>query len=320
MSKTSALDLASGLGGKIRKEQVKSAVDQYENYHEIYGGEVESRTSNYADLANKYYDLVTSFYEYGWGESFHFGSRWQGETLRESLKRHEHFLALQLGLKKGMKVLDVGCGIGGPLREIARFSSASVTGLNNNAYQISRGKELNFSVGLSETCNFVKVGVYREICRVLKPGQLFALDEWCMTDKYDPGNSRHRSIKAEIELGNGLPDIRTTKQCIQALKDAGFEVVSVKDLAEDSPLPWYLPLDSSQFSLNGFRLTRVGRFITHMLVKTLECLHVAPQGSLRVSSFLETAAEGLVKGAKEGIFTPIFFVLARKPLDKQPEI
>ncbi|EEE60146.1 hypothetical protein OsJ_13040 [Oryza sativa Japonica Group] len=299
--------------------------ERYENYHEIYGGEVESRTSNYADLANKYYDLVTSFYEYGWGESFHFGSRWQGETLRESLKRHEHFLALQLGLKKGMKVLDVGCGIGGPLREIARFSSASVTGLNNNAYQISRGKELNFSVGLSETCNFVKadfmnmpipdatfdaayaieatchapdaVGVYREICRVLKPGQLFALDEWCMTDKYDPGNSRHRSIKAEIELGNGLPDIRTTKQCIQALKDAGFEVVSVKDLAEDSPLPWYLPLDSSQFSLNGFRLTRVGRFITHMLVKTLECLHVAPQGSLRVSSFLETAAEGLVKGA-----------------------
>jgi sterol 24-C-methyltransferase len=77
---------------------------RYENYHEIYGGEVESRTSNYADLANKYYDLVTSFYEYGWGESFHFGSRWQGETLRESLKRHEHFLALQLGLKKGMKV------------------------------------------------------------------------------------------------------------------------------------------------------------------------------------------------------------------------
>lgn len=25
---------------------------------------------------NKYYDLVTSFYEYGWGESFHFAPRW----------------------------------------------------------------------------------------------------------------------------------------------------------------------------------------------------------------------------------------------------
>lgn len=49
------------------------------------------------------------------------GCRWKGESLRESIKRHEHFLALQLGLKPGQKVLDVGCGIGGPLREIARF-------------------------------------------------------------------------------------------------------------------------------------------------------------------------------------------------------
>jgi hypothetical protein len=26
---------------------------------------------------NKYYDLSTSFYEYGWGESFHFAHRWR---------------------------------------------------------------------------------------------------------------------------------------------------------------------------------------------------------------------------------------------------
>uniref|UniRef100_A0A0E0F4W4 Methyltransferase n=1 Tax=Oryza meridionalis TaxID=40149 RepID=A0A0E0F4W4_9ORYZ len=332
---------------------------------------------------NKYYDLATSFYEYVWGESLHFGTRWHGETLRESLKRREHFLALQLGLKKGMKVLDVGCGIGGPLREIARFSSASVTGLNNNDYQISRGQELNFSVGLSETCNYVKgdfmnmpipdctfdaayaldatchapdaVGVYSEIFRVLKPGRLFAMDEWCLTDKYDPDNARHLSIKAELELGNGLPDIRTTRQCIQALKDAGFEVISVKDMAEESPLPWYQPLDPSQLSLTHFQFTRIGRFLGQTLVskqfiiqteateflactwerlystidfflpaknpqlKSLEFLHLAPEGSLRICRFLATSVDSLVKGGKEGIFTPLFFVLARKPLQKQEE-
>ncbi|XP_021991788.1 probable cycloartenol-C-24-methyltransferase 1 [Helianthus annuus] len=89
---------------------------------------------------NKYYDLVTSFYEYGWGESFHFAPRWKGESLRESIKRHEHFLALQLGLKPGHKVLDVGCGIGGLLRKISRFSSTSVMGINNNEYRITKGK------------------------------------------------------------------------------------------------------------------------------------------------------------------------------------
>ncbi len=32
------------------------------------------------------------------------------------------YVALRLGLRPGMKVMDVGCGVGGPMREIARFS------------------------------------------------------------------------------------------------------------------------------------------------------------------------------------------------------
>lgn len=31
-------------------------------------------------------------------------------------------------------------------------------------------------------------------------------------------------MQAEIELGDGLSDIRSTKQCLEALKKAGFEV------------------------------------------------------------------------------------------------
>ncbi|XP_072951322.1 cycloartenol-C-24-methyltransferase 1-like [Typha angustifolia] len=344
MSKTGALDLASGVGGKITKDEVKSAVEEYEKYHVCFGGEEETRKTNYSDMVNKYYDLATSFYEYGWGESFHFAHRWKGESLRESIKRHEHFLALQLGLKMGMKVLDVGCGIGGPLREIARFSSTSVTGLNNNEYQISRGEELNRLAGLNESCNFVKadfmkmpfsdntfdaiyaieatchapdaVGCYNEIHRVLKPGQCFAAYEWCMTDNFDPNNETHQKTKAEIELGNGLPDVRTTTQCLEALKLAGFEVIWEKDLAQDSPVPWYLPLDASRFSLTSFRLTALGRLITRTMVKALEFAGLAPQGSDRVSSFLEKAAVGLVDGGRKEIFTPMYFFLARKPLSE----
>lgn len=138
------------------KDKLELTVEQYAKYHDLRGGDGESRKTNYADLVNKYYDLVTSFVEYHWGQSFHFAPRWHGETLRESIKRFEHFIALQLELKKGMKVLDVGCGIGGPLREIARFSSTEITGLNNNSYQISRGKELTHLAGLSEQCDFIK--------------------------------------------------------------------------------------------------------------------------------------------------------------------
>jgi hypothetical protein len=35
-------------------------------------------------------------------------------------------------------VLDVGCGIGGPLRAISGFSGAAVWGVNNNEYQARR--------------------------------------------------------------------------------------------------------------------------------------------------------------------------------------
>ncbi|KAK6162996.1 hypothetical protein DH2020_002837 [Rehmannia glutinosa] len=351
MSKAGTLDLASGVGGKIDKNEVLSAVDKYEKYHVYFGGEEEERKANYTDMVNKYYDLVTSFYEYGWGESFHFAPRWKGESLQESIKRHEHFLALQLGLKPGQKVLDVGCGIGGPLREIASSiqhivilslqvlsqtldfvltscSKTSVTGLNNNEYQISRGKadfmnmpfpENTFDAvyAIEATCHAPDpVGCYKEIYRVLKPGQCFAAYEWCMTDAYDPNNKEHQQIKAEIELGNGLPDIRLTHQCLDALKKAGFEVVWDKDLATDSPVPWYLPMDTSHFSLSSFRLTAVGRFFTRNMVKVLEKMGVAPKGSQRVQAFLEKAAEGLVAGAKKEIFTSMYFFLARKPLSE----
>jgi hypothetical protein len=54
----------------------------------------------------------------------------------------------------------------------------------------------------------VVVVLLQEILRVLKAGQYFAGYEWCATDLYDPSNPNHKAIMAEIELGNGLPDVR----------------------------------------------------------------------------------------------------------------
>lgn len=50
--------------------------------------------------------------------------------------------------------------------------------------------------------------VLQEIMRVLKPGKCFAGYEWCATDAYDPKNPEQKKVMAEIELGNGLPDVR----------------------------------------------------------------------------------------------------------------
>lgn len=103
-----------------------------------------------------YYNLATDIYEYGWGQSFHFCRFSHGEAFHQAIARHEHYLAAQIGIKKGMKVLDVGCGVGGPAREIAKFTDAHITGLNNNDYQIARATYYAAKEGLQDQLTFVK--------------------------------------------------------------------------------------------------------------------------------------------------------------------
>ena len=105
---------------------------------------------------HSYYNLATDLYEYGWGQSFHFARYSVGEPFYQAIARHEHYLAAQIGIKEGMKVLDVGCGVGGPAREIAKFTGAHITGLNNNDYQIERATQYAVKEKLSTQLKFVK--------------------------------------------------------------------------------------------------------------------------------------------------------------------
>lgn len=52
-----------------------------------------------------------------------------------SIKRYEVNIGKAIGLKPGMKAIDLGCGVGGPMRTIAKSSGAHVTGITINEYQ-----------------------------------------------------------------------------------------------------------------------------------------------------------------------------------------
>lgn len=64
--------------------------------------------------------------------------------------RHEHYLAHRLNVTAGYKVLDLGCGIGGPAKEIATFADCKVVAVTNNAYQIQIGQEIAQKEGVGE--------------------------------------------------------------------------------------------------------------------------------------------------------------------------
>lgn len=323
----------------MKKEDVKKAADTYVDYYEK--GTAEDRKDNYAAVVNAYYDLATDFYEYGWGQSFHFATQSSQESLKQAIARHEHYLALKLQVGKGDRVLDCGCGVGGPAREIARFSGCNVVGLNNNAYQVGRANkhtqdqhlthQVSFMKGdfmnidasentfdgvyaIEATCHAPdKAGVFGEIFRVLKPGARFACYEWCMTDKYDPQNEEHRQIKHGIEVGDGLPDLFSCEDTIDALREVGFEVIEYRDMASEGEIPWYTSLQAG-WSLSNFRHTKLGRWVTHKFVTAMELVGFAPKGSVKTHDFLIQAADSLVAGGETGVFTPMFFFVARKPV------
>ncbi len=316
-------------------------------YEHLYSGEerggLDERKNDYKDFVNLYYDLVTDLFEYGWGQSFHFAPRAPRESFPASIARHEHYMAHRLGLRPGMKAADLGCGIGGPLREIARFSGAKIIGVNNNAYQIKQARKQTEEAGLSHLaeylkCDFMnvdapdnsfdavfaieatccapdKIGVYGEAFRLLRPGACFAAYEYCLTDRFDAEDPRHLQIKTDLEVGGGLQEVVYPHQVDDALRTVGFELLETRDLAiQTGPaIPWYQPLVGSGFSLASFRSSRLGRSMTHGSLRVLETLRIVPQGTFHVSRILNSAAMALAEAGRLEIFTPMYFFLARKP-------
>ncbi|MCW3125606.1 MAG: cycloartenol-C-24-methyltransferase 1-like isoform [Bacteroidetes bacterium] len=320
---------------------VQRTVDQYAARFETQKPQANSAEN--ASLSAEYYSLVTDFYLHGWGRLFHFGVRKKGESHKESLMRYETYLADKLELKKGETCLDVGCGVAGPMINMAKHTRAHITGINNLPYQLSKARQFVMEEGVQNECSFLecdwmemplpdrkfdkayaieatchaaerRAELFTEIHRLLKPGGLFGGYEWVMTDKFNPWNKEHSEIKHKIEIGDGISNLNFKEDVVRALTEAGFEIIECRDRAAecDEETPWYLPLKGNLFSITHLRTGPVGRILMHYGLKVLEALRIVPKGSTKVHGILETAADGLVRGGEEKIFTPMLFFLARK--------
>ena len=296
-------------------------------------------------MVSRFYDVVTKFYEHGWGQSFHFAPRRSGEALHAAQRRQETAVAELLELGPQSRVVDIGCGVGGPLVTIAKASGASITGLNLNAYQVERGWRALRKAGGREVgkCAFLLAdymdvpladasfdaaysfeaichapdtdGCLREAQRLLRPGGQIATTEWCLTDRFDEQNPVHRDLRDLIEFANATPDLPTTSQFVAAVSAAGFEVLSSRDQALDSDpdSPWYRALQGRDLSFASLARIPAGRWLTARAIAVLERLRLAPAGTSEAARILNTAADALVEAGERGIFTPCFRVHARKP-------
>lgn len=238
------------------------------------GDGAEARLGDAARVAafvDKFYSLVTDLYEWGWGTSFHFSPALPGKGWPEAEAAHEARAGAILGVGPGDRVLDVGCGVGGPMRTVATSSGAHVVGITINEYQVGRARRHNERLGVASQCtpvrgNFLAMpfegesfdgayameatchadkleNVYREVFRVLRPGAKFVTYEWVATPDYDPQNRQHVALMDEIVIGNGLPAMHTQREAEEAGVAVGFELLASRDLARaprDSVAPFWL--------------------------------------------------------------------------------
>jgi MPBQ/MSBQ methyltransferase len=155
-------------------------------------------------------DGILEFY---WGEHIHlghYGSPPRRKDFLEAKVDFVHEMASWGGLDRlpsGTRVLDLGCGIGGSSRILARDYGFSVTGVAISPGQIQRARELTpsglsarFLVEDAMSLSFpdaafdavwsIEAGPHmpdkavfaRELLRVLKPGGLLLLADWNQRD------------------------------------------------------------------------------------------------------------------------------------------
>jgi sterol 24-C-methyltransferase len=66
-------------------------------------------------------------------------------------------------------------------------------------------------------------------------------------------------------------------------------------------------------TLGSLPRTPIGRSVTNLVTRAGEAARLFPPGTREVSDLLNRAADSLVEAGVRGIFSPLFFFLARKP-------
>ena len=130
------------------------------------------------------------------------------------------FVSDKLDLSNASKVLDIGCGLGGPARFIAETYKSSVTGIDLTPSYIETGVALNELVGLTDKVSLLTAS---------------ALDIPFCDNYFDAAYMIH--------VGMNVADKRQLmSEAFRVTKSNGFfviyDVMKLEDVDIEYPLPW----------------------------------------------------------------------------------
>ncbi|KAJ9151958.1 Sterol 24-C-methyltransferase [Pleurostoma richardsiae] len=173
-------------------------------------------------------------------------------SVRDNQLLYEESVARDIGLKPGVKVLDLGCGRGRVAAHMSNYSGARVTGLNIDPNSIAQARTFNADLGFDnefvvkdfndlplpfdnetfdafyniQAFSLVKDlrALFKEVYRVLKPGARFSSLDWVSLPAYDASNPEHAELMARVKPLIGAVGTPTPEFMEDALREAGFVV------------------------------------------------------------------------------------------------
>lgn len=189
--------------------------------------------------------------------------RWLRFAARGRASRHDaaqrkmtEVCADAVGLRRGERVLDAGCGVGGASLWLASQRGVSVLGLNLQRTQLAEARarvatdraRVRFSVqdytamgvadgcidvvwGLESICHcFDKRAFIREAYRVLRPGGRLMVADFLRAD--DESDPRHERAMRTWTHGWAIPNLASVSSFAEHIESQGFSNIRYRDIRE----------------------------------------------------------------------------------------
>jgi tocopherol O-methyltransferase len=215
------------------------------------------------DAIAAHYDRLAFFYRAFWGEHIHHGY-WENEgTPQAAQEQLVARLAQRAAIPEGSRVLDVGCGFGGPALWLARHRSCDVTGITISPVQLECANQQARAQGLDNRARFLlkdanrldlptasfdvvwiiecsehlpdKAGFLGACANVLKPGGKLALCAWLAADA---PTAEQAQLIDQVCRGMLCPSLGSREEYTRWMQAACFDDITVEDITRHVEPTW----------------------------------------------------------------------------------